>query len=113
MANFYNLSAGGCQTGSRPTAPVDFACTQVDNTTMDLDWDETDSDFTSYSIERSISASSGFAVVHTGFPTTPLAAVTLTDTGLTKNVRYYYKFRVFKRTKWSDYQTDNEITTNV
>jgi len=114
MANYYNLSTGGCQTGNeRPVAPITFACTQVDNTTMDLGWDETDRDFTEYSIETSISASSGFAVVITGFPTLPLGAVTVTDTGLTKNVRYYYKFRVHKRVKWSDYQTDDEITTNV
>lgn len=90
-----------------------FALTQTDNTTMDLDWDETDSDFEVYSVERSTSATTGFVEVARGFPTAPLGAVTLTDTGLTKNTRYYYKFRVYKRMKWSTYQTDNEITTNV
>lgn len=115
MANYYNLSTGGCQTsGNRPVAPTGFACTQTDNTTMQLDWDETDSDFELYAIERSTSASTGFVLVYQGVPTAPLGAVTFTDTGLlVKNTRYYYKFRVYKAPKWSDYQTDNEITTNA
>jgi hypothetical protein len=114
MANYYNISTGGCQTAnSRPVSPVSFACTQTDNTTMELGWDETDSDFTNYSVERGTAAAGPFTVVATGFPTAPLGAVTITDTGLTKNTRYYYRFRTWKRTKWSDYQTDNEITTNV
>jgi hypothetical protein len=111
--NFYGLSTGGAQGATRPTAPTVFAVTQLANTTMTLGWTETASVFTNYSIERSLSASSGFAVITTGFPTLPLGAVTITDTGLTKNTRYYYRFRVFYRTKWSDYQTGNEITTNV
>ena len=114
MANFYNLSAGGCQTGSRPIAPTGFACTQTDNTTMQLDWDETDSDFDWYSIERSLVETSGFVQVYQGVPTAPLAPVTFTDSGLlVKNTRYYYKFRALKGTKWSDYQVDDMITTNV
>jgi hypothetical protein len=80
---------------------------------MTLGWTETASSFTNYSVERGTAAAGPFAVVATGFPTLPLGAVTLTDTGLTKNTRYYYRFRVYKGVKWSDYQTDNEITTNV
>jgi hypothetical protein len=110
--NFYGLT-GGCNNATRPTAPTAFNATQVDNTTMTLGWTETGSVFTYYTIDRSLAATSGFAEIVQGWPTIPLAPVTITDTGLTKNVRYYYRFRVFYRNKWSVYQTDNEITTNV
>jgi hypothetical protein len=111
--NFYGFKGNGCVNNNiYPTAPTGFACTQVDNTTMDLGWDETLADFQFLEVERSLTAGNYVKILEQ-LPAAVPGAVTFTDTGLTINTRYYYRFRVKKRFKMSEYQTDNEITTNV
>lgn len=113
MENFYGLT-GGCQgdTG-RPVAPTGFTATTVDNTNIELGWDETSADFDVYTVERSAVTNANFAEVHYGYPAAAPGAVTLTDAGLTKNTHYYYRFRVKKRFKWSEWQLADDTTTNV
>jgi fibronectin type 3 domain-containing protein len=81
-----NASLTATQSGISvsPTAPLGLAATAVSSSQINLTW-HTAAGATGYDIERSLSASSGFAEVGTATTTS------YSDTGLTAGTTYYYQ----------------------
>jgi hypothetical protein len=113
MANMsYGLN-GGCESSLiKPIIPDTFTATAVDNTNIELSWDETSADFDFLEIERSLTDGNYVKIVEIN-ATTPAGVQTYTNSGLTKNTTYYYRMRSHKRFKFSDYSKANAKTTNV
>jgi hypothetical protein len=109
-ANYYGLT-GGCGNGNvYPTAPVTFAAT-ADGTDpfITLSWDNTDADYEVGSIDYSLDEVTWVFLTYFEIPS-PVAAGEYIHTGLEADTQYFYRMRVHKRTKWSEYATDDDTT---
>ncbi len=76
------------KTLDRPPAPLNLFANTVNTTSISLDWQDTIND-TGYKIERSTSATSGFAQI----ATTPIDVVSFTSANCTANTTYYFRVR--------------------
>src|SRR5262252_5689218 len=89
---FLVLFLPGTASAAQLSAPTSFSATPASSSEIDLRWTDTNlklvqSTITGYSIERSLSATSGFAPIGT----TSKNATTYRDMGRASSTTYYYR----------------------
>ena len=80
-------------------APTNLTATAVSSNQINLTWIDNNSAESGYSIERSLTPTSGFALVGT----TAKNVATYSNTGLTGGTTYYYRVRATKSNENSPY----------
>jgi len=96
------------QVTSAPTPPSNLAATPNSSTQITLTWTDNSSDETSFKIERSLSATSGFTQISTVASNITAYA----NSGLSANTTYYYRVRASNSTGDSAYSNVANATTN-
>ncbi len=92
-----------------PTVPTSLAATTTSPTTIDLTWTDTSFGESGFSIERSLTTGSGFAVIATA----PANSGSYTNSGLTEGTKYYYRIRATSAAGNSAYTTEANATTTL
>jgi len=90
-----------------PAAPSGLVATAVSTSQINLHWNDNSSDETSFEIERSTLATSGFVKIATVGPN----VTAFSNTGLSKNRKYYYRVRATGTEGNSDYSNTASATT--
>ncbi len=90
-------------------APTNVVATAFSTNQINLTWTDASSNETGYQIERSLTASSGYALI----ATTVAHATSYSDTGLTGETQYYYRVRAINAVSNSLYSTESTATTLV
>jgi fibronectin type 3 domain-containing protein len=101
-----------------PVAPTAFTATQLNESSVKLDWDDPNSDETGYKVERCSGDSTWCGSDDARFTVSySLAAntITYTNSGLAPNSTYTYRVRAFKTAdcSWSLASTAQTVTTTV
>jgi hypothetical protein len=92
-----------------PAAPSSLAATAQSSSVIRLTWTDNSSDETGFSLERSLSSSSGFAAV-----ATPAAnATSYSDSSLAASTTYYYRLRAANGAGNSSYTSVASATTQA
>src|SRR5262245_40912780 len=95
---FLTLFLPEAASAAQLSAPTSFSATPVSSSEIDLHWTDSNlklvqSTITGYSIERSLSATSGFALI----ATTAKNATAYKDMGRASSTTYYYQVRTLGR----------------
>lgn len=103
----YTVEGSAATLNIPPTAPAALTAISNSPTKISLSWTDASNNETSFEIERSLSAGSGFALV-----TTTAANVTAwADTGLTENTLYFYRVKAINDAGSSPYSPEANATT--
>src|SRR5215475_7440640 len=107
LLGFIVLALRGTAAADPPlNAPSSLTAVAVSSTQINLNWVDTNTRETGYSIERSLNATTGFVEI----ATTAADATTYQNTGLTASTLYYYQVRAFGQ-KYSPYSNVASTTT--
>jgi len=93
------LVFAGSATAASVSAPTSLAASAVSSSQINLTWVDTNSNESSYLVERSLSSSSGFAQI----ASLPQNTRSYSNTGLAAATTYYYRVRASKNGAFSTY----------
>src|SRR5437870_2101522 len=85
--------AGAMPAVAVPLAPSNLTATAVSGTEIDLTWQDNSSDETSFSIQRSLSPTSGFTAIKSAKGN----VTSFQNVSLTGATRYYYRVKAVRR----------------
>jgi hypothetical protein len=93
--------------GALPTFAPSNLTTTLDGSDIDLAWDDNSTNEDGFKIERSLTGTSNWAVVHT----TTADVEVWTNSGLDATTQYFYRARAYKGTIYSQYSNIDSETT--
>lgn len=93
--------------GSLPPPPSGLSATAVSTTQIDLAWTDNSSDEDGWTIERSTTSGSGYAVIDEAAAN----ETTYSDTGLSSGTTYYYRVASSNAVGQSSWTTEKSATT--
>lgn len=94
-------------TGSVPLAPTALAVSGITNSTISLAWTDNDTAESGYRVYSAAAASGPFTKVGSDLPAN---TVTVTNSGLSPNKRYYYRVTAFNAQGESDFTSTDSTT---
>ena len=93
-------------TGDTPDKPTDLKITVISSSNVELNWEDNSDDENGFNIERKKSGGSYSQIKTVGRNITAF-----TDTGLTKNTKYFYRVRAYNSSGNSAYTGEASVTT--
>jgi len=100
-------SCGGLVAVDKPDPPASLSATALSSSGISLRWTDLSGGKDSFSVERSLSAGSGFA----GVKETAVGATAHSDAGLNAGTTYYYRLHAHRGSAISDYTAPVSATT--
>jgi titin len=92
--------------GDTPDKPSDLEAKAITSSRIDLTWEDNSTNETGFKIERKKSGGS-----YTQIATVGRNDTTYTNTGLSRDTKYYYRVRAYNRSGNSSYTRETSVTT--